>query len=136
MQLTITIKDKDVVTALKSRVEWDIINDYSDAALKALGVTRASALDVLVKDAKFMATVEKDLVRSIETFVGDVLDDIASDVTSPELKKLQAQLDKAEKVVDKADAAERKLQAERLEQERLLNTIKFLTDQGYKITKE
>ena len=136
MQITINVKDKDITNALENKVLWDIKDEFSDRALKAAGVTEASAVKTLREDAKFMADLEKRLVRTFTDFVDEVLLDCASDATSPALKKLATQLRKAEAAVDKQDAAEKKAQAERDEQERVKKTIETLTKMGYKITKD
>ena len=136
MQITINVKDKDITNALENKVLWDIMDEFSDRALKTAGVTEASAVKALREDAKFMADLEKRLVRTLTDAMDDVLLDCASDATSPALKKLATQLRKAEAAVDKQDAAEKKAQAERDEQERVKQTIETLTKMGYKITKD
>ena len=135
MQITITIKDKDITNALENKVLWSIMDEYSDLALKAVGVTEASAVKALREDAKFQAALEKQLTRALGDFVEEVLGDCADDANSPALKKLVTQLDKAEKAVEKKEAAEKKAAAEREEQERVQRTIETLTKAGYKITK-
>ena len=136
MQITVNIKDKDITTALENKVLWDITDEYSEEAHKAAGVTEASAVKLLREDTKFMAALEKQLARTLSAVVDDVLLDCASDANSPALKKLATQLRKAEDAVEKKDAAERKLREERLEQERIVNTISLLQKQGYVITKK
>lgn len=136
MQITVNIKDKDITTALENKVLWDITDEYSEEAHKAAGVTEASAVKLLREDTKFMAALEKKLARTLSAVVDDVLLDCASDANSPALKKLATQLRKAEDAVEKKDAAERKLREERLEQERIVNTISLLQKQGYVITKK
>lgn len=136
MQITVNIKDKDIAEALENRVQWDVMDEFSEEALKAAGVTEASAIKALREDAKFMANLEKQLTRTLTDFVDEVLMDCVSDVESPALKKLGTQLRKAEDAVDKKAAAEKKAQAERDEQERVKQTIETLTKMGYKITKE
>lgn len=135
MQITINIKAKDIAEALENRVLWDVMDEFSEEALKAAGVTEASAIKVLREDAKYMADLEKQLTRTLTDCVDEVLLDCASDVASPALKKLGTQLRKAEDAVDKKAAAEKKAQAERDEQERVKQTIETLTKMGYKITK-
>ena len=135
MQITVNIKDKDITGALENRVLWDIMDEYSEEARKAAGVTEASAIKTLREDAKFRAALEKQLSSAITDFVGDILLDCAGDATSPALKKLGTTLRKAEDAVEKKEAAEKKVAAEREEQERIVNTISMLQKQGYIITK-
>ena len=136
MELTIKIKDADLNKATSNKIEWDITDSYSDEALKALGVTQASAIKILKEDAKFMAGVNKYLVEYLQGRVYDALYDAMSDVPSAGLKKLEGALLKAEEQNEKKAEAERKLRLDREEQERLKKTIETLTQMGYKITKE
>lgn len=136
MELTIKIKDADLNKAMSNKIEWDITDSYSDEALKALGVTQASAIKILKEDAKFMAGVNKYLVEYLQGRVYDALYDAMSDVPSAGLKKLEGALLKVEEQNEKKAEAERKLRLDREEQERLKKTIETLTQMGYKITKE
>lgn len=136
MELTIKIKDADLNKAMSNKIEWDITDSYSDEALEALSVTRASAIKILKEDAKFMAGVNKYLVEYLQGRVYDALYDAMSDVPSAGLKKLEGALLKVEEQNEKKAEAERKLRLDREEQERLKKTIETLTQMGYKITKE
>ena len=136
MELTIKIKPADINKAMSNKIEWDIIDNYSDEALKALGVTQASAIKILKEDTKFIAGVNKYLVEYVQERVYDALYDAMTDVPSAGLKKLEATLLKAEEQNDKKAEAELKLRLDREEQERLKKTIETLTQMGYKITKE
>ena len=136
MQLTVNIKDKEINDAIATRILWDVIDEYSEEACIAAGVTQASAVKLLREDAKFMANLNKQLSQSLQDLVDDILYDSVNDAVSPELKKLHTQLAKAEKVVDKKAAAEKQAQADRDEAERLAKAIEALTKMGYKITKE
>ena len=136
MQLTINIKDKEINDAIATRVLWDVIDEYSEESRIAAGVTQATAAKLLREDAKFMASLTKQLTQSLQDLVDDILFDCVNEAVSPELKKLHTQLAKAEKVVDKKAAAEKQAQADRDEAERLAKAIEALTKMGYKITKE
>ena len=135
MQIIVNISDKVINDAISNRVEWDVTDEYSEEVLKAVGVTKASAAKLLREDAKFMASLTKQLGQSLQDLVDDILYDCVSDAVSPEMKKLHTQLTKAEKAEDKKVAAEKKAQAEREEAERLAKAIEALTKMGYKITK-
>ena len=136
MQLTVNIKDKEINDAIATRILWDVIDEYSEEARIAAGVTQASAVKLLREDAKFMANLNKQLTQSLQDLVDDILYNSVNDAVSPELKKLHTQLAKAEKVVDKKAAAEKQAHADREEAERLAKAIEALTKMGYKITKE
>lgn len=136
MQLTINIKDKEINDAIATRVLWDVIDEYSEEARIAAGVTQATAAKLLREDAKFMASLTKQLTQSLQDLVDDILYDSVNDAVSPELKKLHTQLAKAKKAVDKQAAAEKQAHADREEAERLAKAIEALTKMGYKITKE
>ena len=136
MQINVNISDREINNAITSRVEWEIMDEYSEEARNALCVTKASAAKLLCEDAKFMASLTKQLSRGLQFFIDDILYDSVNDADSPELRKLHTKLSKAEKAIDKQAAAKRQEREEREEAERLKKTIEMLTQMGYKITKE
>ena len=135
MQIIVNISDKVIDSAINDRVEWSVMDEYREEVRKAAGVTQESAAKLLREDTKFMANLNKQLGQGFKDLVDDIIYDCVNAAVSPALKKLHTQLTKAERAAEKEAAANMKAALAAAEAERLINAIKELEKQGYKITK-
>lgn len=125
--MQITISDKVIAEAIGYMLDGNLYDNYDAALIKAAKVPkRAELLKTVMADKKFMASMERQMVKYISD--ADVLMDFAYDSDSTAVNKAVLDCDKA---YDKFDEE----RAIKQEAEDLKRSIRVLEAAGFKVTK-
>jgi hypothetical protein len=129
MQITVTITDKVIKSAIDNALDGAVYDYYDSATLKAAKIPKAkAAVDAVFNDAKFQARLTKQLQAVAESAMEDEIYDAMFDL---ELPGVAAMTEACEAAVTAYD--------EKWEQEReaaeVARMVKTLEKAGFKIVK-
>lgn len=138
MKITINIPDKDIKAAIEYRLNGDLFENYDIDILKRAKVpSKTSIIKSLMADEKFIAKLEKEIIRYTE--VEEVLYDCIHNVDCPVVEALEERCnDEYSKWCDEWEDEKQALASsvrESQDVEDIKRTIKALEKAGYKIVK-
>jgi len=130
MQITITIKDKIVKTAIENALECNLYDYFDSATIRAAKLPKmATVVKDIFNDAKFQKDIAKRLAETAEAAVEDcIYDDLTYEVELPFLTEL---IEQCESVTAEAEQ-EAEIAREAEEVKRM---VKALERAGFKISK-
>jgi len=129
MQITVTITDKAIKSAICNTLDNEVYENYDSAVLRAAKMPKIStAVNAIFDNAKFQASLTKQLQRVAESAMEDEIYDAMWDVTMPGIPEMVKACDAASKA---RDADER----EKQDAEEVKRMIKTLERAGYKLSK-
>lgn len=130
MQITVTVADKLIKTAIGEAINNSVYEEYGQNTLKAAKLPKTSDLiKEIFEDAKFQKNLAKYLNEIATEAIEDrIYDDLYYDVEMPLLDSLKAKLD----AVSEEEQAVYQQEQEAKEVERMVNALKKA---GYNITK-
>jgi hypothetical protein len=130
MQITITVKDKIVKTAIENALECNIFEYFDSATLKAAKLPKmATLVKAIFEDAKFQKELTKVMVEAAEASIEDsIYDDLMYDIRLPLIDDLVEQCEAvSEQAREEAEQAREAQEVERM--------VKTLERAGFKIVK-
>jgi hypothetical protein len=129
MQITVTVPDKLIKTAITNTLDGEIYEYFDSAILKRAKLPKPSTLtNKIFADAKFQATLEKKLTAVAETEIEDLIFDFMYEIKLPEVSEL---IQQCHRMVEQRGE---EIEAEQ-EVENVKRMVKTLERAGYKITK-
>jgi hypothetical protein len=129
MQITITVPDKLIKTAIANTLDGELYEYFDSAIIKRAKLPKQSTLtNRIFADAKFQATLEKKLQAVAETEIEDLIFDFMYEIKLPEVSGLVQQ---CHRMVEQRGA---EIEAEQ-EAENVKRMVMTLERAGYKITK-
>ena len=129
MQITITVPDKLIKTAITNTLDGELYEYFDSAIIKRAKLPKQSTLtNKIFADAKFQATLEKKLMAVAETEIEDLIFDFMYEIKLPEVSEL---IKRCHETVEQRGA---EIEAEQ-EVENVKRMVKTLERAGYKITK-
>ena len=130
MQITITVKDKIVKTAIENSLECNVFEYFDSATLKAAKLPKmATLVKAIFDDAKFQKDLTKVMVEAAEASIEDsIYDDLMYDIRLPLIDDLVEQCEKV------SDETREKAEQER-EAAEVARMVKTLERAGFKIVK-
>ena len=129
MQITVTIADKVIKSAIDNALDGAVYEYFDSATLKAAKIPKAkAAVDLVFADAKFQARLTKQLQEVAESAMEDEIFDAMFDL---ELPGLDAMTKACELAYDAREAA----QQEQREAAEVARMVKTLEAAGFKIVK-
>jgi dephospho-CoA kinase len=128
MQITVTVPDKLIKTAIANTLDGEIYEYFDSAILKRAKMPKQSTLtNRIFADAKFRAKLEKKLQEVAETEIEDLIFDFMYEINLPEVSGLVQQ---CHRMVEQRGA---EIEAEQ-EVENVHRMIKALEQVGFKVT--
>ena len=129
MQITVTLADKLIKTAITNTLDGEIYEYFNSAVLKRAKLPKQSALtNKIFADPKFQATLEKKLADAAYNEIEDLIFDLMYEIKLPEVDALIKQCqDTMEKLNDEVEAEQ--------EAEEVKRMVKTLERAGFKIVK-
>ena len=130
MQITFTVKDKVIKSAIGESLDCSVYEHYDSATLKMARMPKISALtNQIFADAKFQAALAKTLAKVAENMVEEcIYDELMYELELPFVNDLMKQCDQV--------SAEAQAQAEvEQEAEEVKRMVKTLERAGFKIVK-
>ena len=139
MQITVTIKDKDIKTAVAEMADYTLSN-YDDKTRKIARAPSVAALTkAIMADEKYMANVKRRITNTIQTLANDHIYEDILHADCPTTAALEVQLDAAQEQARMAEEAERQKMAEIVAQEAeaaMVNRmVSALKKAGYRVEK-
>ena len=129
MQVTITIKDKLIKSAITNALDNEVYEYFDTAAIKAAKIPGVStATKDIFEDPKFQAQLEKELKETAEQAIEEYIYDVMDEINIPQIDILYKAVRESE---EKKEADE----AEKQEAEEVKRMIKILSKAGFKIEK-
>jgi hypothetical protein len=129
MQITVTLPDKLIKTAITNTLDGELYEYFNSAVLKRAKLPKQSTLtNKIFADPKFQATLEKKLADAAYNEIEDLIFDLMYEVKLPEVDALIKQCqDTMEKLNDEVEAEQ--------EAEEVKRMVKTLERAGFKIVK-
>lgn len=130
MQITITVKDKIVKTAIENSLECNVFEYFDSATIKAAKLPKmATLVKAIFEDDKFQKELTKVMAKAAEASIEDcIYDDLMYDIRMPLIDDL---IEQCEQVSEQT--------REQAEQEReaaeVARMVKTLERAGFKIVK-
>lgn len=129
MQITVTVSDKVIKSAIDNALDGSVYDYYDSATLKAAKIPKAkAAVDTVFNDAKFQARLTKQLQKVAESAMEDEIYDAMYDIEMPGVAEMT-------EACEAAYEAREELQREKQEAAEVARMIKTLERAGYKLTK-
>jgi hypothetical protein len=129
MQVTITITDKLIKSAITNALDNEVYENWNTATLKAAKIPGISVMTKeIFADPKFQAQIEREIEATAESAVEDYIYEMMDEINIPQIEDLCKRVGQAEDAIDAIDAEKKEL----AEVERM---IKLLGKAGYKIEK-
>ena len=129
MQVTITIKDKLIKSAITNALDNEVYDYFDTAAIKAAKIPGVSTVTKeIFEDPKFQAQLEKELKETAEQAIEEYIYDVMDEINIPQIGILYKAVRDAEEKQEAADADKQEL-------EEVKRMIKLLAKAGYKIEK-
>jgi len=129
MQITITIKDKLIKSAITNALDNEVYELFDSATIKAAKIPGIStATKDIFEDPKFQAQLAKELQETAEQAIAEYIYDVMCDINIPQIGDMYKAVRDAEEKKESADA-------EKQELEEVKRMIKLLGKAGYKIEK-
>jgi hypothetical protein len=129
MQITVTVADKLIKTAITNTLDGELYEYFNSAVLKRAKLPKQSTLtNKIFADPKFQATLTKKLQDAAYAEVEDLIFDLMYEIKMPEVDALIRQChDTMEKLNDEVEAEQ--------EAEEVKRMVKTLERAGFKIVK-
>ena len=139
MQITVTIKDKDLKQWVTELADYTLDN-YDDQTRK---IAKAPSVATLTKqimaDEKYMAALQKKIAKTMQDNADEFLIDDVMDTYCPTVNALEVVLGKAQEEARKKEEAQRQLMKQLAESEAeaaMVNRmVAALKKAGYKVEK-
>jgi hypothetical protein len=129
MQVTITIADKLIKSAITDALDNEVYENWNTATLKAAKIPKITAMTAAIfADPKFQAQIEREIEATAESAVEDYIYEMMDEIQIPQIQDLCKIVESAEAVMDAQEAEKKEL----AEVERM---IKLLAKAGYTIQK-
>jgi len=129
MQITITVPDKLIKSAIDNTVDSELYEYFDSAVLKAAKLPKSSTLvNKIFADEKFQAKLEKTIQGVASEAAEDLIFDMMYDIKLPGVDDLVKQCQ------DVMEARSEELEAAR-EAEEMQRLVKTLEKAGFKIVK-
>jgi hypothetical protein len=129
MQITVTITDKAIKSAIDNALDGSIYDYYDSATLKAAKIPKAAtAVKAVFDNPKFQATLTKQLQRIAESAMEDEIHDAMWDIEMPGVSEMTEACEAA------VTAHDEKWEQER-EAAEVARMVKTLEKAGFKIVK-
>ena len=129
MQITVTIADKVIKSAIDNALDGSVYDYYDSATLKAAKIPKAkAAVDAVFNDAKFQARLTKQLQAVAESAMEDEIFDSMYDLELPGVSEMTL-------ACEKAYEAREQSQQEQKEAAEVARMVKTLEKAGFKIVK-
>jgi 3-methyladenine DNA glycosylase Tag len=132
MQITFTVKDKLIKSAITEILDNEIYGNYDSATIKMAKLPKISAkVNEIFDDAKFQAAMIKHLSKAAESMMEDsIYDELGyeMDITLPGLTEMIEQCDRVSAAVQEQEEINR-------EAEEVKRMVKTLEKAGFKIVK-
>lgn len=129
MQVTITITDKLIKSAITNCLENEVYEHWDSATLKAAKAPKiATVVKEIFTDPKFQAQLAKEIQATAESAVEDYIYDMMDEIQIPQIVELGRTIERVAVEQDLVLETKREL----AEVERM---IKLLAKAGYKIEK-
>ena len=129
MQITVTVADKLIKTAITNTLDGELYEYFNSAVLKRAKLPKQSTLtNKIFADPKFQATLTKKLQDAAYAEIEDLIFDLMYEIKLPEVDALIRQChDTMEKLNDEVE--------EEQEAEEVKRMVKTLERAGFKIVK-
>lgn len=129
MQITITIADKLIKSAISNALDNEVYENWNTATLKAAKVPKISTVTKeIFTDPKFIAQIEKEIKATAETAVEEYIYEMMDEINIPQIQELSRKVDTAALEMDKVEV-------EKQEAEEVARMIKILSKAGFIIQK-
>lgn len=129
MQVTFTLSDKLIKSAISNALENEVYDYWDAAIIKAAALPKESTVvNEIFKDAKFQASLMKELIETAQNTVEDCIYDLLPEIQISKIAELNKACEKAGDEISKAEQSKQ----EAAEVQRL---VALLTKAGYKVTK-
>jgi hypothetical protein len=130
MQITFTIKDTIVKSAISEVLDNEIYGAYDSATIKLANLPKIStAAKEIFNDPKFQAALTKQLARAAENMMEDsIYDEVGYEMTLPGLTEMIEQCDRVSAAAQEQEEINR-------EAEEVKRMVKTLEKAGFKIVK-
>ena len=129
MQVTITITDKLIKSAITNALDNEVYENWNTATIKAAKIPSISAMTKeIFADPKFQDQIQREIEATAESAVEDYIYEMMDEISIPQIQALCKVVECAELAMDAIDAEKKEI----AEVERM---IKLLGKAGYKIEK-
>jgi len=129
MQVTITIADKLIKSAITNCLDNEVYEHWDSATLKAAKIPSVSAMTKeIFADPKFQDQIQREIEATAESAVEDYIYEMMDEIQIPQIQDLCKRVTQAEEAMDAVEA-------EKKEAEEVARMIKLLAKAGYKIEK-
>jgi hypothetical protein len=129
MQITVTLADKLIKSAITNTLDGEIYEYFNSAVLKRAKLPKQSTLaNRIFADAKFQATLQKKLAAAAEAEIEDLIFDLMYEINLPEVNGLIRQCHNVTEQVSEEIEAEQEL-------ENVKRMVMTLERAGYKVVK-
>lgn len=129
MQITFTIADKMIKSAITNALDNEVYEHWDSATLKAAKAPKiGTVVKEIFQDPKFQEQLVKELKETAECAVEDFIYEVMDEINIPQIVELCKTVDRAADAMDAMDAEKK----EAAEVERM---IKILSKAGFKIEK-
>ena len=129
MQITVTITDKVIKSAIDNALDGSVYDYYDSATLKAAKIPKAkAAVDAVFNDPKFQARLTKQLQEVAESAMEDEIFDAMYDLELPGVDAMTKACETAYEAREQAQQAQK-------EAAEVARMVKTLEAAGFKIVK-
>jgi hypothetical protein len=129
MQITVTLADKLIKSAITNTLDGEIYEYFNSAILKRAKLPKQSTLvNKIFADPKFQATLTKKLAAAAEAEIEDLIFDLMYEINLPEVNGLIKQCHNVTEQVSEEIEAEQEL-------ENVKRMVMTLERAGYKVVK-
>ena len=129
MQVTITIKDKLIKSAISNALDNEVYEYWDSESIKAAKLPAISTVTKeIFADPKFQAQIEREIEATAEQAVEEYIYEMMDEIQLPQIQALYARVREADEQRGLADAAKQ-------EAEEVARMIKLLAKAGYTIQK-
>jgi hypothetical protein len=129
MQVTITIKDKLIKSAISNALDNEVYEYWDSESIKAAKLPAISTVTKeIFNDPKFQAQIEREIEATAESAVEEYIYEMMDEIQIPQIQALYARVREADEQRATADAAKQ-------EAEEVARMIKLLAKAGYTIQK-
>jgi hypothetical protein len=129
MQITVTLADKLIKTAITNTLDGEIYEYFNSAVLKRAKLPKQSTLvNKIFADAKFQATLTKKLQAAAYVEIEDLIFDLMYEINLPEVDALIRQCHNVTEKLNEEVEAEQEL-------ENVKRMVMTLERAGYKVVK-
>jgi dephospho-CoA kinase len=129
MQITVTLADKLIKTAIHNTLDGEIYEYFNSAVLKRAKLPKQSTLaNKIFADAKFQATLQKKLAAAAYAEIEDLIFDLMYEIKLPEVDALIRQCHDVTETLNEEVEAEQEL-------ENVKRMVMTLERAGYKVVK-